>query len=320
MIGADSNQVILESLSDKVYGHLEAKKVLINLVNKARLRYYAKWGMLETVPKLHNNCLLIGPSGTGKTFLLEQLREVCPFPFLKFDATQIQPDGNSSEFTPSKIIKKIKAYLKESVEDGTGITEEGIADQLVVFIDEVDKLANSFDSSGNWNKQVQSNLLTIIENSGEFSGISFVFAGAFDGLEPELADEKKPGIGFFDQTVGDEKKAESVDLTEKLIKFGLIPEFVGRIGNIVKLDPLKLKDYKKIAENYVLPQKNRELSLYYRYTDDLLSNEEIESLVERVYKSGLGVRGIKREVDKMVLEKEFNYETLTDVLLLPTIT
>lgn len=320
MIGTKSNQVILEELSDKVYGHLEAKKVLINLVNKARLRYYAKWGMLETVPKLNNNCLLIGPSGTGKTFLVEQLKELCPFPFLKFDATQIQPDGNGSDFTPTKINKQIKKYLQDLIHDQSfeyAASVEGLGDQLVIFIDEIDKLANSFDSTGNWNKQIQANLLTTIENSLEFDGISFVFAGAFVGLEENHSSNSKP-IGFFNDSIKNPQKEISVE--ESLIKYGLIPEFVGRIGTIVKLDKLTLKDYEKITNNYIIPNKIEELKLYYRLTDEnLITKEEIENIIQTAFDSELGVRGIKREIDKLVLEKEFNYENLTEVVLLPTI-
>ncbi len=303
-------------MNKEVYGHALAKKLLINLVNKSKLRYYQKWGMLEDVPKLHNNLLLIGGSGTGKTFLIENLKKLCPFPCFRIDATKLGPTGSSSSINASDITKSMLKYAKQLVEDGdqpSYHSVDGVMDQMILFIDEADKLANAFESSGKWNEQIQSCLLTLMDNTGEFEGLSFIFAGAFSELHKETT--SRGTIGFSDQVQDTDKND---DWHKKIIKYGLLPEFVGRINHITKLDKLTQEDYNNILNNYILPLRLEELKMYYGL-DFHLSETLKTSIVKETAINALGVRHMTQQLDELIADAEFNYESLTETKALSII-
>ncbi len=306
---ANSNKQIYEELSKIVIGHEHAKKVLINLVNRSKLAYYQKWGLLETEhPITLSNCLLIGDSGTGKTFLVESLSSVMEFPLVKIDATELNPTGASGGLKKKDVVKKIIDKVKEVMEESpeTYWSLDGTLDQVIVFVDEIDKLGQQLSSD--WNAHVQSNFLTLFENKGELKGITFVFAGAFTGLEKRGS--KKESIGFSRQ---EEKEHKSEDLAQKVIKFGLIPELVGRLHNIVLLDELKEGEYRHILIHKLLPKAREHLS-YFGIEDFDLTVEQIHTLVNSAMKSGLGVRALETGLNKLLVEIEFNPESYIGVL------
>ncbi len=313
--GASSNKQVLEELSKRVIGHDHAKKVLINLVNRSKDRYHQKWALLveEELTPL-SNCLLIGDSGTGKTFLVESLSEVMEFPLVKIDATELNPTGASGGIKKKDLINKVIAHVKEVMEEETVMkvadpsyrskyhSFDGCLDQVVVFVDEIDKLGQQLSSD--WNAHVQANFLTLFENKGELSGITFIFAGAFTGLDKHGKVNKKP-IGFDHPP--EDPKAESGDLSQKIIKFGLIPELVGRMHNICLLDELKEAEYREILLATILPRVQKSL----RFLDIPkfnLSEEQIEKLISNAIKSGLGVRALETGVNKILVDIEFDPE------------
>ncbi len=259
---ADANRRIYQQLSELVIGHDNAKKVLINLINRSKLRYYQKWGMLQGDTDLIklSNCLLVGNSGTGKTHLVESLSKIMKFPLLKIDATDLNPTGASGGIKSEDLYKRISRCAKDAMEEDpeTYWSYEGTLDQVVVFVDEVDKLGQKL--STDWNQHVQSNFLAIF------------------------------------------------DIAQSVIRFGLIPEFVGRLNNIVMLDELTKEDYITILVKTVLPKASSTLQ-FYGVKDFILTHPEIVLLAEDAFKSGLGVRSLETGVSKLMVEYEFNPES-----------
>ena len=311
------NWEILEEFDSRVEGHTEAKKALINLVNRSKIRHHQRF-----IQQLHKdylidpaNCLLIGGSGTGKTFLVETLQDIVPFPLIKIDATKLNPTGaGDGGIKSADLVNLIINNAKILAAQGRGYyhSEEGVIDQTVVFIDEIDKLANAWESSGKWNQQVQANFLTLFENRGRFAGVSFIFAGAFSGIENVKLTSKvnsSNGIGFN----ADISKKEATDdcLDEAVVKYGLLPELVGRINHIVKLDKFTRKEYRDILMNRLVPKKIEEL-IYFHCLGFDLTEEDIERILDKVEASGQGVRYLKRELDRHIRDIEFNYERVDE--------
>ena len=302
-----TNQELLASLDACVYGHTEAKKALIRAINRQRLYYqqYHKQNQRENLVKLQN-VLLVGPSGTGKTFLIETLAKVVDFNLIKFDATQIIPSGASGKFDIPKIIKAIKESCADWA-SASSFTEEQIMHQTVVFIDEIDKLTIPHDSSGNWSRNVQANLLQLVENKTDLDGVVFVFAGAFVHLyENNIAKKTKKSLGFATQLEETFEEQFHSPLEDLIVKNGMLPELAGRIGTIVALEGLEEKHYVEIIQNFLLPEMTRELADF-NITDFTLSEKDVRAIAERALKSNQGVRSARRELSKLTADLEFNY-------------
>lgn len=309
MLYSRSNETILKELDKVVYGHKAAKMALITLVNRSKMRYHQIWHA-ET-PVAHDdlvknvNCLLIGNSGTGKTHLVQSLAKICDFPLVCIDANQLAPTNASDGFSVDRLIKTLKKEASRLVEEKPEIyfSKDGALDQMVVFIDEVDKLAKAFDSSGSWNQHVQAGFLSLFENTTELANLSFVFAGAFDKMTLSKESDKR-SIGFKTEI---HEVDNEFDLEQEVIKYGLLPELVGRIHNIVPLDKLEKDDYKKILRTLILPNMRKELK-HFNCPNFTLSVKEEEGIINKAVKSKMGVRVLRKEVLKLAQEIEFDYE------------
>jgi len=307
MLHHKSNLELLKDFDQRVHGHTEAKKALINLVNRSKIRHHQKWIAQE--PKENwapiGKCLLIGPSGTGKTFLVETLRDMIFFPMITVDATKFNPTGADKGLKADDLAKMIRdnATALAAKNNGYCNSVQGVIDQTVIFVDEVDKLASKW-STGKWNEHVQACFLTMFEDKKDFESVSFIFAGAFSGLDLTKQSQKH-SIGFNAHHTN--KASGEIDIDAAIIDYGLIPEFVGRMNNIVQLDTLTLDDYRSILNNKLIPAKYRELS--YAITTHIgMTDEEKDKVVNKAFKSGQGVRSLKRELDKMFFEHEFHLE------------
>lgn len=312
MINSKSNNEILQELNKLVWGHLEAKKVLINLVNKSRIRYHQKTVLLEKdVTKLMSpgKCLLVGGSGTGKTYLVQMLKQILNFPLLVLDATQLNPTGASGGVKAENIKKMIvaEASSHSKAHPNQFPTVESAIDQMVVFIDEIDKLGQKV--SDDWNKHVQSNFLTVLENNHENYGLSFIFAGAFTGMDRDakLADDGGAKIGFNRVERKDTTGAKSIqDLDEAVVKYGLMPEIVGRINSIVALDNLGEDQYYDVLVSRLLPNYVFIASVYYDIDDYSIPEDQLREMAKKAMRSGQGVRSLKRQLDAHFTDLEFN--------------
>lgn len=271
---------------NEVYGHAKAKRVLDVLINRSQERYYKKCVVGESDYPERLNCLIVGPSGTGKTHLLKTKCREYDVPLLCIDATELMPTGNDSGLNRKQLKKLIMDTAKEYASKPKYTSIEGVLNQMIVFVDEFDKLGVSFDSSGNWNKHVQANFLTMIENKEDLSGVSWVFAGAFSSFYTNRGTSSQ--IGFFS-----ESQNTFEELTDQeIIKAGIIPEMMGRIPLIVELDEFTIDDYANII--------NTMLTAKYKSLKDV----NVSEVAEKAMISGQGVRSIIRQLEMTLIEHE----------------
>lgn len=300
-----SNKMLLATLDEYVTGHLEAKKALIIMLNRSRLRTYQKYvkqmesEFLVSPIKL----LLVARSGTGKTHLIESLQKMESFPLLKIDATHLNPTGADGGIKPEKLRKMINEKAEQmciAYPSKYPYLEYAI-EQTVVFIDEIDKLGTAFSGTSNWNKHVQSSFLTLFDNKDEYAGVSYVFAGAFDDITRHKSIPK--GLGFHHQAVDVDK----TELEDKVVQSGLIPEIVGRMNRIIELDVFCKDKFESILRNRIIPKKQMDLAAMGMFGIEI-NDEEIEKLAIRATKSAQGVRFLQREIDKFFMDAEFEHE------------
>lgn len=294
-----NNQSILEQLNKVVYGHDKAKKTLITLIRRAKIRHYKKWVLNETTDLHPMHCLLIGDSGTGKTHLIESLRRIINFPYLYVDATKLNPTGGSGGITSSGLMNQIETLVADLLKTSDYFSRDGILDQMVIFVDEFDKLTNNFESTGKWNAHVQSNFLTLFDHKGEYSGISWVFAGTFQSCKKNN-DLKQ--IGFFQQ---EPTIIESYLTDDDIIRAGLIPEIVGRLNSIVTLDVFTAEDYLHILNNRLIPTKIkalRELGISAEYPNSIW----LETTALEATRSSQGVRYLERKLNDYYMDIEWS--------------
>jgi len=321
MFYTNSNLEILLALDKLVYGHTEAKKALICLIRRSKRRQVQKWGYgtgeinyttrddcdLLTPSK----CLLVGASGTGKTHLVKSLQRLADFPLITVDATQLNPTGAGGGLKEEDLRKMIVANAEELVKSSSDYHSiECTVDQTVVYIDEIDKLGNSFDSSGKWNSHVQSNFLTLIDNKDEFAGLSWIFSGAFSGIYDDKVVSNSIG---FNSTESTKEKKPLTD--EDIVRYGLLPEFVGRLNHIVELEKFTAKEFEQILIKTILPNKVRDLS--YMGTEKIdITDFPIKEVTEGAVASSQGVRYMLREVEKHFMDLEFSLDETDSLLLL----
>lgn len=310
MIHNKTNAEILKEFDKHVIGHTKAKKMLISLVNRSKTAHYHKYLLDDKENDIENmNCMLIGGSGTGKTYLVKVLQNLVDFPLVYIDATRLEPTGGSKTMDSKALLKIITDNAWALVgKDGSNYHSlQGTIDQTVVFIDEIDKLAKAFESSGNWNRQIQSGLLSIIESNEQFSKVSFILAGAFADLKPK--ESFKSGIGFnLTEATEEEKQITDRDI----INYGLMPELVGRLNNITCLDTLEYEDMEHILNKVLLPGKIAQLSKFVNVNEDVVTKDKEKEIIESALVSGQGVRALKRELDTIFADIEFDFEVVPE--------
>lgn len=300
-----TNKELLEEMNKHVIGHEKAKKLLITLVNRSRISHRLKYvENLEPLDKM--NLLLIGASGTGKTYMLETLSKLVGFPLVKVDASKINPTGNNT-YAVKDIEQAIlfNARLMMSTYPDTYFSLEGTVSRTVVFMDEFDKLALEYGTRDAWQQRAQSEILTLVENSEMFKEVSFVFAGAFTNLRKER-EIVKESIGFVSD---DSIKQDKTAITEKdLVNAGVITELMGRINAFTELDVLTYEMMEEILETQLIPKKLEQLKYFDTDAASNLTKESKTCIIKDAMESGQGVRHMKRELTNRFLDMEFNYE------------
>jgi ATP-dependent Clp protease ATP-binding subunit ClpX len=307
-------KTIKEYLDEHVVGQQQAKVVLSVAVTNHYKRINHPDGGLQKA-----NILMIGPTGTGKTLMAKTVAKYLDVPFIVADATTLTEAGYVGDDVESVISR-----LYTSAGGDIDKCQRGI-----IFLDEIDKISRkgesstiSRDVSG---EGVQQALLKLVEGTKcritpqgirkgsdtveiDTTNILFIAGGAFVGLEKIIKKRGQSSNIGFGVNLADKQEVNFVDATpDDLVKYGLIPEFVGRFSNTVCLDGLT----KEQLVNILTTVRGNLVGQYQWLFDQdgvdlVFDNDSLDDIAERALKTRTGARGLQSELERVLLPHMFD--------------